>query len=402
MLVLPPMHASLDANTRPDGHHLERLREQVPARLAAGELVVVMNHPDIHVDQLRELLGELDLSATWRATLEDVARWQRSVKLGGRVSGGPDELELTLPAPAQEDARVSVRLPEQLERVLTLPAGELSLRLTGPSAARSAPAARDWPDIAAAFVAAIRAWYQDRGQDPDAQAAAGTISINSDRVPKRVDPVLNLLEDGWRPLEGAQVLEAGCGFGAFSAYLAWRARPRRIVPIDVDDGYLKVAREAMRAAGLRHVHPQKADMRDLSAFPDGAFDAIVINNAFIYLPRAADMDAALHELHRVLAPGGRIVLYHANKWRLREPFSKDPIVHLLPPPLARGVSRVTGWRHNHGRVRLVSPVELSRRARRAGFVEREVLPLRATQPMGPKRYLLDFYAFRAQRPSRRP
>jgi SAM-dependent methyltransferase len=119
------------------------------------------------------------------------------------------------------------------------------------------------------------------------------------------------------------------------------------------------------------------------------------------------MDAALHELHRVLAPGGRIVLYHANKWRLREPFSKDPIVHLLPPPLARGVSRVTGWRHNHGRVRLLSPLELSRRARRAGFVEREVLPLRAAQPMGLRRYLLDFYAFRAERPpavtaSRRP
>jgi SAM-dependent methyltransferase len=399
MLVLPPMHASLDATTKPDEHNLERLRQQVPARLAAGELVVVMNHPDIHIEQLRELLGELDLDTTWRATLEEVAHWQRSVKFGGRVFGRADDLELELSAPVKADVSVRVRLPGQPERVLTLPAGAQSLRLARSVANRSAPVANDWPDIAAEFVPLLRAWYEDRGQDPDSAGAASTISINTDRVPKRVDPLLNLLQDGWRTLEDARVLEAGCGFGAFSAYVAWRARPRQVVPIDVDDSFLEVARKGVRAAGLECVHPQKADMRDLSAFADGFFDAIIINNAFIYLARAEDMDVALHELHRVLAPGGRIVLYHANKWRLREPFSKDPIVHLLPAPLARGVSRLTGWRHNHGRVRLVSPLELSRRAQRAGFVEREVLASRATQPMGLRRYLLDFYAFRAERPA---
>jgi hypothetical protein len=40
---------------------------------------------------------------------------------------------------------------------------------------------------------------------------------------------------------------------------------------------------------------------------------------------------------------------------------------LLTPGVAGAVSRVTGWKHSHGRVRLVSPPSLWLMMRRAGF-----------------------------------
>ena len=80
-LVLPATHLSLDQNMSPEGHHLEVLARRVPEDLEAGMHAVVMNHPDIHRKQLLELLRGLDLSATWCATLAEIAEWTRAATL---------------------------------------------------------------------------------------------------------------------------------------------------------------------------------------------------------------------------------------------------------------------------------------------------------------------------------
>jgi hypothetical protein len=110
------------------------------------------------------------------------------------------------------------------------------------------------------------------------------------------------------------------------------------------------------------------------------------------------MRRAVAELHRVTAPGGRVCFFHANVWQLREPFTRAPLVHLLPARLADAIAPVTGWKHNHGRVRLVSAPALRRMLRRGGFEEVEIGTVRGGRVARPPRaYLGRFYAAVARR-----
>jgi hypothetical protein len=88
-LVLPAQHRSLDRTMAPDGHNYETLLPRARESLAAGQHLVVMNHPDIHVDVLERLLDELDLDGVWRATLADVVAWFARSKLGLNPLGAP-------------------------------------------------------------------------------------------------------------------------------------------------------------------------------------------------------------------------------------------------------------------------------------------------------------------------
>ena len=164
------------------------------------------------------------------------------------------------------------------------------------------------------------------------------------------------------------MVEAGSGFGALAGYLAWRYSPRQVMAFDIRQDYVESARRSAAELGVgSRLLYETGDMRDFAAIRDGSADVVVLNNAFIYLATRADMNRALSALARVLRPGGLALFYHANKWSLREPFTKDPLIHLLPPALADRIANVTGWTHNHGRVRLLSPPEMRRRLGRAGF-----------------------------------
>jgi peptidoglycan/xylan/chitin deacetylase (PgdA/CDA1 family) len=77
-VYLPPGHWSLDTGTRPEAHALPALLADIPRRLDRGGLVTIMNHPDIHREQLRALLESLDLSRVWRASHLDAVRRVRA------------------------------------------------------------------------------------------------------------------------------------------------------------------------------------------------------------------------------------------------------------------------------------------------------------------------------------
>jgi ubiquinone/menaquinone biosynthesis C-methylase UbiE len=163
------------------------------------------------------------------------------------------------------------------------------------------------------------------------------------------------------------VLELGCGFGALATYLTLSERPAELVALDTREEYVALAAEACEAVAGPVPRFAVGDMRTLDGLQAGSFDLAIYNNSFIYLPSRAEMRAALRSLARVLRPGGGALFYHANRLAWREPFTRDPVVHLLPPRVARATAGLTGWRHNHGRVRLVSPDGLRLMLLRAGF-----------------------------------
>jgi len=57
----------------------------------------------------------------------------------------------------------------------------------------------------------------------------------------------------------------------------------------------------------------EGDLRDMSALPDGSADAVFAGNNVVDVTSWAERPAILTELHRILAPGGTLVLSTHNR-----------------------------------------------------------------------------------------
>jgi SAM-dependent methyltransferase len=138
-----------------------------------------------------------------------------------------------------------------------------------------------------------RAW-QDRvgGRLQErAYARPGTREV-LDRQHARIAALL-------RPTPDARILDLGCGVGHLLAWLQ-RHAPARYDGLDLS---LASAHTAHTTAGLPRVV-----VGDASRLPfrTASYDAVVCNGSAHHLP---DLGAALREIHRVLSPGGRLLLH---------------------------------------------------------------------------------------------
>lgn len=99
---------------------------------------------------------------------------------------------------------------------------------------------------------------------------------------------------------GDSVLDVGCGTGVLSREAAGRVGSEgRVAGLDVNDEMLAVARR------LRpDIDWHQGDAGDLP-FEDGSFDVVVSQFTLMFVP---DRLAALKEMWRVLASGGRLAL----------------------------------------------------------------------------------------------
>jgi len=103
--------------------------------------------------------------------------------------------------------------------------------------------------------------------------------------------------------ERADVLQLGCGAGGETEGLAPRFPYWRITATDYDPDM--VARAAQRLAFLgERVRVERADATRLP-YPDGAFDLAVAVHVWHHV---GDWRAATAEAHRVLRPGGALLL----------------------------------------------------------------------------------------------
>jgi SAM-dependent methyltransferase len=98
------------------------------------------------------------------------------------------------------------------------------------------------------------------------------------------------------PVDGLQLLDAGCGSGIYAELLMDRGA--RVTAIDGSAMMLEHARR--RLAG-RGVELRVADLRAPLPFADGSFDGIVSALVLHYL---RDWSPTLAEFRRVLRPGG--------------------------------------------------------------------------------------------------
>jgi arsenite methyltransferase len=102
---------------------------------------------------------------------------------------------------------------------------------------------------------------------------------------------------------GERVLDLGSGAGTDSLIAAQMVGAQGTVTgIDMTPAMLAKARAAAAEIGLTNVAFVGGEAEQLP-FADGSFDVVISNGVIDLIP---DKDAVFAELHRVLAPGGRI------------------------------------------------------------------------------------------------
>ena len=148
------------------------------------------------------------------------------------------------------------------------------------------------------------------------------------------------LIDAMGGLRGQRLLDVGCGNGAQTVRVLDRFQ--EVVGLDVVAEHLAVLAAHVPPGGMcRTVLYDGGRM----PFPNATFDAAL---SIETLEHVEDEDLTLREIHRILAPGGTLVLSVPHKWWIFEthgarlpwlPWHRVPFFSWLPAPLHRRWAR---------------------------------------------------------------
>jgi ubiquinone/menaquinone biosynthesis C-methylase UbiE len=101
------------------------------------------------------------------------------------------------------------------------------------------------------------------------------------------------------------VLDIGCGTGTLAGWLSATDWPVATVGLDYAAGMCREAAIKAERAGIGHRARFIAGDSEHLPFPDASFDVVTCSNSFHHYPH---QQAVVNEMHRVLAPGGRLIL----------------------------------------------------------------------------------------------
>ena len=210
----------------------------------------------------------------------------------------------------------------------------------------------------------IIAHYEQLGEPLDTPSGLLTLDTNSVLAAGRGRLLLRLLaEAGAGSIAGWRVLDLGAGFGSLALYYA--SLGAEVVAVDPNAQRMQIAVAIAKQRGLS-VRVLAAQAQSLP-LPDMSFDLVLANNSLCYIVDKHQHSLALSEIHRMLRPGGWVVMRNPNRLHPRDQFTGLPLVALLSPALAQRVADARG-RHRSN-VRLYSPGGAVRRLRKAGFSE---------------------------------
>jgi 2-polyprenyl-3-methyl-5-hydroxy-6-metoxy-1,4-benzoquinol methylase len=132
-------------------------------------------------------------------------------------------------------------------------------------------------------------------------------------------------------LENRVVLEIGCGRGELvQSLIGGAAGPRHLVAADFAQSAVHFGRRRLQTATRHRVSWAVASVEDIPV-ADATFDTVISCET---IEHVVDPVRALEEIHRVLRPGGRLVLTTPN--------------YLGPMGLYRGYLRLRGRRYTEG------------------------------------------------------
>lgn len=134
----------------------------------------------------------------------------------------------------------------------------------------------------------------------------------------------------YAPLEGARILDIGCGLGVYVR--KFQEFSREAYGIDIDAK--RLTQGAATTPGLL------LGVGEHLPFESGSFDVVVLNEV---IEHVTDDEATMREATRILRPGGHVVIYAPNRLYPFEThgiylgkkyiFGNIPFVNWLPTPL---------------------------------------------------------------------
>lgn len=132
--------------------------------------------------------------------------------------------------------------------------------------------------------------------------------------------------------KGGNVLEIGCGQGVGTKLIQKLFKPKKITAIDLDPKMVERAKERVKS---KTIHFQQGDASKLT-FKDDQFDAIFDFGILHHIPNWKD---AIRELHRVLKPGGEVILEDLSIESFRLPIFGWLLYAILDHPYQQMYSR---------------------------------------------------------------
>jgi ubiquinone/menaquinone biosynthesis C-methylase UbiE len=107
-------------------------------------------------------------------------------------------------------------------------------------------------------------------------------------------------------LQGARMLDVGCGDGTFTIPLGEKFR--EVYGIDIQEFNIEAFRRKLASDSKHKPLIQSATSMD---FPDAYFDSIISIETFEHID---DPAKAAEECRRVLKPGGELLITVPNRW----------------------------------------------------------------------------------------
>ncbi len=169
-----------------------------------------------------------------------------------------------------------------------------------------------------------------------------------DSIAYRYDLLNHLLSGGvdlyWRrkaieqlrDIAPKRILDVATGTADF-ALAALRLEPTQVVGVDISAGMLKRGREKLKKKGLDSVILLHDGEAELLPFGAGQFDAAIV--AF-GARNFEDLDKGLAEMHRVIRPGGKILVLEFSRPR-HFPFRQIYFLYFrqILPFIGRAISK---------------------------------------------------------------
>lgn len=142
-----------------------------------------------------------------------------------------------------------------------------------------------------------------------------------DSIAHRYDLLNHLLSGGidfyWRrraiehlcELKPRHILDVATGTADF-AIAAMRLNPTQIIGVDISERMLELGREKIRKRNLDATIALEIGEAEQLRFETGSLDVVIVGFG---VRNFEDLDKGLHEIHRVLRPGGKVVILEFSR-----------------------------------------------------------------------------------------
>lgn len=154
----------------------------------------------------------------------------------------------------------------------------------------------------------------ERRFNPENMARLDSPERRQSLPPERLVALLNI-EDG------DTVVDIGAGTGYFTLPAAKLTRGK-VIALDAEPQMLEELQKRAREAGLSHIQSQLGEIERMP-LPDGAADHVI---ASLVLHEVEPPEQGLKEIHRILKPGGRVLI---AEWDVKKPKEGPPPAHRI-------------------------------------------------------------------------